>query len=130
MKILSELKNHARISTEKILEYIGEEIDENMTNPLVRSYWLGRCQLLMSSIRDSMGYRMVFNVPEKNSRNKCSEYVVVAADANMTELEAIGFRMRNNINGLEHSIAVIDDRYREVEDAHKCIDFAMRKRVE
>lgn len=129
MKILSELKNHARISTEKMLEYIGEEIDEDMKHPIVRCYWLGRCQVLMRSIRDSAGYRMVFNVPEKNSRNKCSEYVVVAADANMKELEAIGYRMRNNINGLEHSIAVIDDRFCEVEDAHKCIDFVMRKKV-
>lgn len=130
MKILSELKNHARISTEKMLEYIGEEIDEDMTHPLVRSYWLGRCQVLMSSIRDTMGYRMVFNIPEKNSRNKCSEYVVVAADANMTELEAIGFRMRNNIAGLENSVAVIDDRYHEMERTQKRIDRMMRKKVE
>lgn len=111
-----------------MLEYIDVEIKEDINDPLVRRYWLGRCQHLLRSITDHTGKRMVFHVPEKNSRNKCSEYVLVAGDASLEELSAIGYRMRNNIAGIENSIAVIDDRHNEMEKTHRCIDLAMQKR--
>ena len=121
-QILMSLRTNYRISTEQMLNAVWKEVHFNRQNKADRTYWLGKCQQLMTNIRDDDGYRMVFNIPAHKSVNRMSEYVLVAACTDPNELSAIRYRLRGNLAGLEDSIAVIDTQLGEVEKICKQLD--------
>lgn len=119
---LMTLRTNYRIPTEQMLDAIRKEVRFDRKNKAERTYWLGKCQQLIATIRDDNGYRMVFNIPAHKSVNHCSEYVLVAACTDPNELSAIRYRLRGNVAGLEDSIAVIDAQLGEVEKMCKQLD--------
>lgn len=108
--ILAILENDLRISTDIMLRAVAQENHFNMNDPSERSYWTAKCQQFMAGIRDKQGYRMVFNVPAKSSVNHTSEYVVLSACGNKSELQAIRHRLHSYVVGLEESISQVDAR--------------------
>lgn len=127
IRILRELRNKHRVPTERMLKIISRQNEADMSDRIVRSFWLSRCQQLMAKIRDDDGKRLVFNVPKRKSVNGVSEYIIVAACENPCELAAISHRMSKDVAGLENSIAVVDSQIASITCIRASIDRIISK---
>ena len=118
IRILRELRDKQRIPTEHMLEIIAKETGADLSDRLVRTFWLGKCQQLMASIRDHDGQRLVFHLSQWKSVNKRPEYIIVAACKNQDELGAIRHRLLQDVTGLENSIVVLDAQIASIHYCH------------
>ena len=124
-QILSFLRENYRIPTETMLDIIACYVPFNRRDAQQRAYWLDKCQQLMSSIRDTEGRRMVFNIPKHQSIHKCSEYIMVGACTDPQELAVIQYRLNGSIVGLQESEKVIEDQKAFLQSLRSHIDSRM-----
>lgn len=110
IKILTILSRNYRISTEYMLEAVMKAKLFDKKDEYKRHYWRSVIQQFMASIRDNDGNRLIFNISANRSKNRCSEYIVVAACNDPNELKAIKHRLHSYVAGLENSISVINAR--------------------
>jgi len=124
-KILEILKRDFRIPTEQMLSLVAKDVGADLSNRMVRTFWLDKCQRLMAGIRDEDGQRMIFNIPKEKSKNGRSEYILVDACEDDKELKTIKHRLRGNISGMRNSVKVIDLRLGVIKRLRMQIDKAI-----
>ena len=88
-KILEILKRDFRIPTEQMLNLVAKDVGADLSDRMVRAFWLDKCQRLMAGIRDEDGQRMIFNIPKGKSKNGRSEYILVDACEDDKELKPL-----------------------------------------
>lgn len=124
-KILEILKRDFRIPTEQMLNLVAKDVGADLSDRMVRAFWLDKCQRLMAGIRDEDGQRMIFNIPKGKSKNGRSEYILVDACEDDKELKIIKHRLRSNISGMRNSVKIIDLRLGVIKRLRMQIDKAI-----
>ena len=124
-KILEILKRDFRIPTEQMLNLVAKDVGADLSDRMVRAFWLDKCQRLMAGIRDEAGHRMSFTIPKGKSKNGRSEYILVDACEDDKELKIIKHRLRSNISGMRNSVKIIDLRLGVIKRLRMQIDKAI-----